>query len=73
MIKSGIMRGAGRVARMGDRRFADRLLVGIPKTKRRLRSPRHRWEIILKWIFKMWDGDTRTGLNWLRIRRGGRR
>jgi hypothetical protein len=23
--------------------------------------------IILKWIFKEWDGGTWTGLNWLRI------
>jgi hypothetical protein len=26
--------------------------------------------IILKWIFKTWDGE-RTGLIWLRIRTGG--
>jgi hypothetical protein len=24
-------------------------------------------EIILKWIFKTWDGETWTGLIWLRI------
>jgi hypothetical protein len=23
--------------------------------------------VILKWIFKMWDGETSTGLLWLRI------
>jgi len=23
--------------------------------------------IILKWIFKKWDGETRTGLLWLRL------
>jgi hypothetical protein len=44
MIKSRIMRGAGRVERMGDRRVADRVLVGIRKERRRLGSPRCRWE-----------------------------
>ena len=29
--------------------------------------------IILKWVFKKWDGEARTGLSWLRIRTGGRR
>jgi len=24
--------------------------------------------VILKWIFKKWDGETRTRLLWLRIR-----
>jgi hypothetical protein len=27
--------------------------------------------IILKWIFKKWDGEARTGLIWLRIRTVG--
>jgi hypothetical protein len=27
--------------------------------------------IILKWIFKKWDGDAWTGLIWLRIGTGG--
>jgi hypothetical protein len=27
--------------------------------------------IILKWIFKKWDGGARTGLIWLRIGTGG--
>jgi hypothetical protein len=27
--------------------------------------------IILKWIFKTWDGWARTGLSWLRIETGG--
>jgi hypothetical protein len=28
--------------------------------------------IILKWIFKKWDGGAWTGLMWLRIGTGGR-
>jgi hypothetical protein len=27
--------------------------------------------LILKWIFKKWDGDAWTGLIWLRIGTGG--
>jgi hypothetical protein len=27
--------------------------------------------IILKWIFKKWDGEAWTGLRWLRIGTGG--
>jgi len=30
--------------------------------------PDVKWEIILKWIFKKWDGDEWTGLLWLRDR-----
>jgi hypothetical protein len=37
MIKSRRMRWAGHVARMGDKRNADRILVGKPEGKR------HRW------------------------------
>jgi hypothetical protein len=29
--------------------------------------------IILKWIFKKWDGEARTGLIWLRTGTGGER
>jgi hypothetical protein len=29
--------------------------------------------IILKWIFKKWDGEALTGLIWLRIGKGGGR
>jgi len=28
-------------------------------------------KIILKWVFKKWDGKASTGLIWLRIRTGG--
>jgi hypothetical protein len=27
--------------------------------------------IILKWIFKKWDGEARTGLIWTRLETGG--
>jgi hypothetical protein len=55
VIKSRRMRWAVHVARMGER-GAYRILVGIPEGRRPPGRPRRRWRIILKWIFKKWDG-----------------
>jgi len=50
------MRWAGHVALMGDGgRGSYRVLVGRPEGKRPRGRPRHRWRLILKWIFKKWD------------------
>jgi hypothetical protein len=43
MIRSGRMRWAGHVARMGKKRNAYRLLVGKPEGRRPLGTPRRRW------------------------------
>jgi hypothetical protein len=43
IMKSRIMRWAGHVAPMGEKRNAYRLLVGKPEVKRPLRRPRRRW------------------------------
>jgi hypothetical protein len=43
IIKSRRMRWAGRVARMGEKKNAYRLLVGKPVGKRLLERPRRRW------------------------------
>jgi hypothetical protein len=43
-ITSTIMRRAGHVARMGDRRDAYRVMVVKPKGKRTLGRPWRRWE-----------------------------
>jgi hypothetical protein len=43
IIKSRRMRWAGRVARIGEKRNANRLLVGKPEGKRPLGRPRRRW------------------------------
>jgi hypothetical protein len=43
IIKFRRMRWAGNVARMGEKRNVYRLLVGKPKGRRPLGSPRHRW------------------------------
>jgi hypothetical protein len=43
IIKSGSMRWAGHVARMGEKRNEYRLLVGKPEGERPLGRPRHGW------------------------------
>jgi hypothetical protein len=43
IIKSRRMRWAGHVARMGEKRNANRLLVGKPEGKRPLGRPTRRW------------------------------
>jgi hypothetical protein len=43
IIKSGRMRWAGHVARMGEKRNVYRLLVGKPEGKRPIGRPRRRW------------------------------
>ena len=48
MIKSGIMRWAGYVARMGERRGVNMLLVGQSEGKRPLGRHRRRWEDNIK-------------------------
>jgi hypothetical protein len=44
MIKSRGMRWARRVARMGAKRNAYRILAGKPEEKRPIARPRRRWE-----------------------------
>ena len=48
VIKSRRMRWAGHVARMGDGRGAERVLVGRTEGKRALGRPVHRWEDNIK-------------------------
>jgi hypothetical protein len=46
---------------------------GKHEGKKSLGRLRHKHgSIILKWIFKEWDGGTWTGLIWLRMRTDGR-
>jgi hypothetical protein len=48
LIKSRRMRWAGHVARMGERRGVDWILMGKPEGKRPLGRPRRRWEDNIK-------------------------
>jgi len=47
-MESRRMIWVGHVARMGERRVADRVLVGKPKGKKPVGRPRHRWEDNIK-------------------------
>jgi hypothetical protein len=45
--------------------------MGKPEGKRPLGDPSLSGRIILKWIFRNWDVEARTGWIWLRIGAGG--
>jgi hypothetical protein len=68
VIKSRRMRGAGHVARMGEGRGVDMVLVGRPKGKRPLGRPRRMWEDKIK-INPMEIGI--YGANWIRLAQDG--
>ena len=70
VVKSRRMRWAGHVARMGKGRGMHRVLVGKPEGKRPLGDPDVDGRIILRWIFRKWEG-VETGWSWLRIGTGG--
>jgi len=61
VIKSRSMRWAGHVARVGERKGVHRVLMGKPEGKRALGSPSVDWRIILRRIFRKWDG----GMDWM--------
>jgi hypothetical protein len=44
IIKPRRLKGAGHIGRVGERRGANRVLVGTPKGKKPLGRPRRRWE-----------------------------
>jgi hypothetical protein len=35
--------------------------LGKPEVKRPLGRPSHKWEMILKWVFRKWNG----GMDWI--------
>jgi hypothetical protein len=58
MIKSRRKRQAGHVARMGEKKYAYRILVGKPEGKIPLGKPRRRWVDNIKTDLK------RDGMRW---------
>jgi hypothetical protein len=64
MIKSRRMRWAGHVTRIGEKRNAYRILVGMPEGKRPLRRPRRRWVDNIKMDPREigWDG-----MDWIHL------
>jgi hypothetical protein len=65
------MRWAGHVARIGEERGVHRVLMGKPERKRPLRDPDVGGRIILRGIFRKWDGAVGAGWSGLRIGTGG--
>jgi hypothetical protein len=64
VIESRQMRWAGHVACMGEGRGVYRVLVGRPKGKKPLVSPRHRWEDNIKMDLREIVID---GVNWIHM------
>jgi hypothetical protein len=60
VVKSRRMRWAGHVACMGEGRVVHRVLVGKPEGKRPLGDRDVDGRIILRWIFRKWDGVERA-------------
>ena len=71
VVKSRRMRWAGHVARMGEDRGVQRVLVGKPEGKRPRGDQDIDGRIILRWIFRKLEGVVGTGWSWLRIGTGG--
>jgi hypothetical protein len=55
----------------GERKGVYRVVVGKPDGKRPRGRPRHRWGIILRWIFRKWGVGVRTGSSWLKTGTSG--
>jgi hypothetical protein len=64
VIKSRILRWAGHVARIGERRVVHRVLVGKLEGKRTFGRPRHRWEDNIKMDLQKVGCD---GMNWIEL------
>jgi hypothetical protein len=66
-----LMRWAGHVVCVGERRDVYRILVGKREGKRPLGRPWRRWEDNIKIDLQKWDVWVRSRSNWLRIGTGG--
>jgi hypothetical protein len=71
MVKSRRMRWAGHVARVGEGRGVHRVLVGSLRERVHWGDPDVNERIILRLIFRKWEGVVWTGWSGLRIGTGG--
>jgi len=71
VVTSRRMRWARHVARIGEGRGVHRVLVGKPEGKNHWGETDVDGRIILRWIFRKWEGVVGTGWSWFRIGRGG--
>jgi hypothetical protein len=71
VIKLRRMRWEGHLARMGKREVHTLFWCGDLREGNHLEDPVVDGRLILKRIFKKWDGVAWTGLSWLRIGTGG--
>jgi hypothetical protein len=62
---------SGACSTYGARRVVYGFLVGKPKRKTPLEDPGVDGRIILRRIFRKWDGEAWAGLIWLRVGTGG--
>jgi hypothetical protein len=72
VIKSRRMGWVGHVAHMRERRGVYKVLDGMPKGKRPLVRPRHRWEDNIKLDLMEIGVMGQTVFSWLRIGSSGR-
>jgi len=72
LIKSRWLRYAGHVARIGERIGVYRVLIGNPEGKKPPGKPRRIWDDNIKLYLKEVRWGAWTGLNWLRIGKGGK-
>ena len=71
VMKSRRMRWVVHVARIGEGRGADRILVGKPKGRSSLGRPGHRWRDNMKMDLQEMGCGVWTGSSWLSIGTGG--
>ena len=64
VIKSRRMRRSVHIARMGERRGVDRVLLGKPEVKRPTGRPRRRWEDNIKLDLQ---GVGFVGMSWMKL------
>ena len=71
LSKSRIMRWAGHISGMGERRGVYRVLAEKPEGKRPIGRPRHTWEDNIKMDLQEVGLGGWTGSSWLKIGTGG--